>query len=115
MLFASTTTDVCVDYIRLDNRDLVERSVYWFGQYVFDLVLVNSHQHIIYTGLHHQYTGRDCPEIRESRLPARSDVKFLGHIPGLLAELSEQDRETSQMAAGDMRGSTATSAWQSGS
>ena len=51
----------------------------------------------VYTGLH-QYTGRDCLGFRDFGLWA-SDANFWGLFPGLLADPSEQARETSQTAA----------------
>ena len=88
---------------------LVERSVYCtgFDEHIFDLKLVNGN-----TGLR-QHTGRDCLEFRDFGLWA-SDVNF-SDIFRILAELSEHGHDTSQLAAGDMCGNTAASAWPSGS
>ena len=36
---------IYVDHFRLENRDLVKRSVHWFDQYFFPLRLDNSHQY----------------------------------------------------------------------
>ena len=83
---------MCIVYFRLEKRDLIiERSgvciVYWFEQYnMFDLRLDNNHQYIL-----------DSISILGTIVlnPGTEHVVpiFLGPFPGLLAVLSEQDRE----------------------
>ena len=54
-----------VDYFRIENKDLVNRSVRWFGQMFFFLDI--RQEPLVYTGLH-QHTGRDYVEHTDYRL-----------------------------------------------
>ena len=108
MLIAITKPDgvLYVNIFRLENRDLVKRSVHWFDQYFLCSRLENRHQYIYWTA-----------SVYWARLFLIQGLNGLskwcqnfGLFPGLLAELSEQDREISQMVAFDTGGGTATSA-----
>ena len=90
-----------IDYIRLENRDSSHADSTLVRSVLFLLEVRQKPPVYIYWYMH-QYTGRHCLEFR-GFLGKQVCQKKIQLFLELLADLSEQDRGTSQMATGDVR------------
>ena len=87
---------------------LVERSVCWFDQYIFDLILRSiSRQPPMYTKYWTASSVCWARFVLNSGTlgfnQVSDGVNFRGLFPGFVAELSEQDRESGTCAAASPR------------